>query len=100
MGYYAERSDRAPFYKARGLAEENYGTVVDRATAYEALMDGKGVFVVVMNASFEAAAFAHSKREWEAFHRPDERRPREYVVMDRDRAEEISGYKRAISSGG
>lgn len=93
MGFYVERSDRASFGKAEGIASEHGGsTTRDPAEARAALDAGKGVLVVISNATFEAAGFVPDADEWVRFHPPGDGRTREYVIMDRKIAEDLSGY--------
>lgn len=92
MGYYAERQDRAAQDKAKGIAEENGGEIVVMIEALIALEAGRGVFCIVHNGPFEAAGFVYDKSEWNKFHHHSDLRFRQYVVMDREKAEEISGF--------
>ena len=51
-----------------------------------------GVIVVMDNGLFQAAGFAYSKEEFEAFTMPTDPRPKEFVIMGRKEAERLSGY--------
>lgn len=93
MGYYIETDSLIG--KARIIADLYGGEVIPRPKSYDAIPEGKAVIVIIHNAMFEAAAFAYNEHEYAAFHEPDEWRYRDYVLMDRDKAEELSGYKRA-----
>lgn len=96
MGYYIETVGN--HNKAQTICEqEPSAKLVSRAEAEAAMVKGLGVVVVVDNGFFEAAAFAYSEREFEEFTRPEDRRPKQYVVMDRKRAELLSGYRRHVS---
>ena len=55
----------------------------------------KAVIIVVNNGPFEAAGFAYNQGEFEAFTQADDHRPRQFVVMDRAKAKELTGYKGA-----
>jgi hypothetical protein len=92
MGYYIETP--SPFNKAEQIVATHDATIVSVADAREALRAGLGVVCVVQNAFFDAAAFAYSERELEEFADPRDHRPKTWIVMDRDIAAQLSGYKR------
>lgn len=90
MGFYAETYRN--HNKAATLAAQYGGRTAERDEALAAFEQGMGVFTVVNNGPFEAAAFMFNMTEWQEFHHPEDRRPRTYVIMDRGTAERISGY--------
>lgn len=92
MGYYVEVP--AAHGKAALIAKTYDGAVVDYAEADKAMDNpDMGVIVAVNNGLFEAAGFAHSRREFDAFTMTDDPRPRQFVILDRDVAEKASGFK-------
>ena len=93
MGYYLQVP--MPHGKALELAAKHGGELVSKEQAAEAMNDPtKGVVVVVDNGPFEAAGFAFDQGEWEAFNLPGDKRPRKFVVLDRETAERESGFPR------
>jgi hypothetical protein len=79
--------------RARRIAEQFGGRVVHRDVA-ETLVDSReyGVIIVDHNDGSAGALFAFSKREWEATHWRGDPRQREYVIMPRETAEQVTGY--------
>ena len=57
------------------------------------LSDDVAPICVVMNGPFEAAALAYSEEEFDCFADPNDRRPKQWYVMDRAKAYELSGIK-------
>jgi hypothetical protein len=94
MGYYIETGP-ALKGKAEIIAEKLNGEILhERPATYADIPEGKALIVVVDNGIFEAAGFAYSEREFQEFTSPDYR-PRRYVLIDREKAEEVTGFKRA-----
>ena len=62
------------------------------AEARQAMTEGFGIVCVMDNGAFEAAGFAFSDEELEAFADPRDSRPKVWLAMDRSRAEVLSGY--------
>lgn len=120
MGYYIE--GRTVKGKAQYIVDELGGEIVPRPALFADVPEGKALICVVDNGLFEAAGFACDEREFEAFaaedtgpaestwsrvgdmnvlhlgNGTDGQRPRTWVLMDRKRAEELSGY--AARNGG
>lgn len=57
--------------------------------------DGAALICVVDNGPFEAAAYIYNQRELEAFDDPRDIRRKWWLLMDKNKAEELSGYKEA-----
>lgn len=91
MGYYVQTPGEL-HGKAEAIANEHDGIIVDQQQAVAAFGEGMGVICVVNNGPFEAAAFAYSRAELEAFCEPDPRQ-KTWVVMDYAKAAQLSGYK-------
>ena len=92
MGYYIETGTAKN--KAAFLVENHGGEIVFDDKAQECLSAGLGVVCVVNNGPFEAAAFVYSQAEFNEFNDPADFRSKTWVVMDRETAEKLSGYKR------
>lgn len=93
MGYYVE----VPLHKdkAQQIVDLYQGEIVDREIAKGYIGNPtKAIIVVVNNGHFEAAGFAFNESEYKAFTLPPDRdpRPRKFVVMDRKKAKELTGY--------
>lgn len=91
MGYYVETN--GAHGKAKAIQEQHGAEEVTMNEAEDALAEGKGVVCVVSNGHFEAAAFIYNKHEFEEFAWPGDMRPKTWLVMDRELAEKLSGYK-------
>ena len=92
MGYYIQTKDNHG--KAEEIAREHGGKIVDELTAGMTMMDKDfAVIVVINNGPFEAAGFAFDDDEFKAFTALDDPRPRKFVILDRDTAKELTGYK-------
>lgn len=92
MGFYVQLPT------AKGKAElicQMYpgSKLVTEAEAAEHNRLGEGIVVVVDNGPFEAAAFAFSEQEFKEFTRPDDHRPKKFILMDSyDQAARAAGY--------
>lgn len=99
MGCYIEgpRQGKAEFLK------KEYGALqVSESRAREAIEDPLlGVICIVYNTTWDAAGFAYNLQEfWRMEMRPDDRRPRRWMVMERGLAERLSGYSVSKPSEG
>jgi hypothetical protein len=93
MGYYIPCGGKN-LGKVAWLVTNEGAAIVSKDEAKQALDAGLGVICVVDNGMFEAAAFCFNKSEWEAFNYEKDNRARVWLMMDRARAEELSGYNR------
>ena len=92
MGYYIEIPG-SNFNKAATIVREHGGELLSESpTSYAAIPVGKALIVVVDNGYFEAAGFCYNECEFRVFASPQEFRPRQYVLLDRVTAEQLSGY--------
>jgi hypothetical protein len=92
MGYYIETGTLLG--KSAYLVREHAARVVSRDEASAAIDDSaKAIICVVNNGPFEAAAFCYSAGEFRDFSLPEDGRPKVWLLMDRAKAEELSGYK-------
>lgn len=93
MGYYLQTPSNLG--KAQHLID-NEGASICGQTAAGNAVDHPTLapLVVVNNGMFEAVGLIFSKREFEAFTEPSDTRPKEFLLMDRERAEVLAGYHR------
>lgn len=94
MGYYVEVPKRTG--KQAQIIAMFGGTACTYDEALKEVRSGtKAVIVIVDNAylDFEAAAYAYDLREFEAFHDPSDHRRHDYVLLDKDMANNLTGYK-------
>ena len=91
MGYYL-LSSGPPKGKAEALKKDHGARMVSESEA--ALeVETMGVICVVYNTAWDAAGFAYNLKEFaRMLPRPDDQRPRRWMVMDRMEAERLSGY--------
>lgn len=85
MGYYLEVENPAQrFDKAETLSAKFGGRTITQEEAATLVNDPEttAVVCVVSNGIFEAAAYCYSKREFEAFTRPEDNRPKIWVAFD------------------
>jgi hypothetical protein len=92
MGYYIEVPSNTG--KAKLIEELHDGTILARQPDWNEFPDDLAIIVVVDNGLFEAAGYAYSEEEYRAFTRPSDLRPKTFLVMPRDKAEELSGRSR------
>ena len=92
MGYYIQT--KGTHGKAEEIAREHGGEIVDQLDAAMAMMDkSKAVICVVDNGPFEAAAFAFDDSEFKEFTRPEDPRSQKFVIIGREIAKMLSGYR-------
>ncbi len=53
----------------------------------------QALICVVCNGPFDAAALVYDDQEYQEFSREDDRRPKMWLRMDRQKAHELAGYK-------
>ena len=90
MGYYI---DGPVTGKAEHIMKEHGAVRVSREEA-SAMVYTHGVICIKGNGAFESAGFCYDSDEFDAFSLPHDRRPTEWLVMDRDKASELSGFNR------
>lgn len=91
MGYYIETDSTKG--KAEYIQQKYNGRFVNQAEA-RSLVDTMGVIVVVDNGFFEAAAFAYDLKEFDEFTRPQDMRRKDFVVIERDLAKNLTSFKK------
>jgi hypothetical protein len=102
MGFYVEVSE------ARNKVEQikrlpAFIIEVDKDNARDVIASPElskihGVIVVTDNGFFEAAAFAYDLAEFDVFAQLEDLRPKRYLLVDREWAEQASGYKKLESN--
>ena len=92
MGYYIEVPENKG--KAQQIVELYGGRIVLSPPLFEDIAPDEAIICVVDNGPFEAAAFCYNQDELYAFTHMDGRR-RVWVVMDRRRACDLTGYEEA-----
>jgi len=94
MGYYVQTPNA--FGKASDMitAAGRGGRMNKMPTSYDAIPNGLALVVVYHNARYEAAHFIHNAEEFERVQAwlPNETRPHEFVLIDRQLAVQWSGY--------
>lgn len=113
MGYYIEAPTAKG--KAQYIVDKYDGLILNHPPSrFSDLREGEALICVVENDLFEAAGFCHSQKVFEQFSSPDSvsppgtfrmgkvtqvnlgpgyQRPRTWIVMDWDKACELTGYK-------
>ncbi len=92
MGYYIETGSN--HFKDVWVVKNHGGIPASLEEAKEAIQNKeKGVIVVVDNSMFEAAAFAYDEDEFNDFHQLSDLRPKKYVILEREKAKELSKYE-------
>jgi len=88
MGYYIDgpAKGKAVFIKGK------YGADIISTPAVFNVPAGKALICVVDNGPFEAAAYCFNVREFKAFSDHADPRPKKWLLMDRSKAEELTGY--------
>lgn len=84
------------FGKTKFLRDNYEAIPCTKAEALEALNDPDlAVICVVLCPTHEAAGFAFNSLEFEVFTFPGDLRPKDWLVMDRTKAKELTGYPKA-----
>lgn len=91
MGYYIQTNDLKG--KAQQIVDLHGGTIIPHPDNFDE--QSEGLVCVVDNGLFEAAVYVYSQGEFEAFTLSSDHRPKTWVSMDKDKAEELSGFRRS-----
>jgi hypothetical protein len=91
MGFYSEgpATSKAPF-----IVSEYDGEIIPQPERFEDIPADKALICVVDNVFFEAAGYCFSAREFEAITGADDIRPKKWLIMDKSKAEKLSGYSK------
>lgn len=93
MGYYIQVPNNKG--KARQIVELYGGRIVTDVPSFKNISPDEAIICVLDNGAFEAAGFAYDERELAEFVAPDSfchQRPRTWVIMNRRKACELTGY--------
>jgi len=93
MGYYVETPGHV-HGKAFIIVKENNGKIIPAPYSYDGIPADKGLIVVVDNGMFEAAGFCYNEEEFKVFTDPRDYRHKQYVLINREDAEILSGYRK------
>lgn len=90
MGYYIQgpTTGKAPF-----LVSEYDAKIIPQPKSFSEIPGDKALIVVVKNPLFEAAGYCFDEKEFEDFSYPDDIRPKKWLIMDKKRAQELSGFE-------
>ena len=93
MGFYIQGPQSG---KAKFLQTKYDCIVIPQPKSYAEIEADLALICVVDNGPFEAAAYCFSQGEFEAFTLPSDRRTKTWLLMDKQQAELLCGYKRTI----
>ena len=90
MGYYIQVPKNKG--KAQQIVELHGGQIVSRPPTFEDITPDEAIICVVDNGHYEAAAFAFNQDKLYVLTHADGR-PRTWVIMNRRKACELTGYR-------
>ena len=90
MGFYIQGPATC---KAQYIVSEYDGKIIPKPKSFEEVDSKKALVCVVDNGFFEAAGHCFSPKEFIEFSRPDDQRKKTWLVMNKELAEKLSGYK-------
>ncbi len=90
MGYYIETGTNHG--KADVLVEKHGAVKIPCPKSYGDIPDNLGLVCVVDNIYFEAAAYCYSEREFVEFNNASDPRRRQWLLMDKILAKQLSGF--------
>jgi len=91
MGFYIETNSN--YNKAETISLNYQGEIISKPQTFNEIPSDKGLICVVNNGMFEAAGYCFDEREFNVFTNPEDIRPKKYVLIDKDLAEKLSGFK-------
>lgn len=97
MGRYVQGPTHG---KAQFIVDNYNGEIVPKPASFSAIPEGKALVIVCNHGPFETAAYAYSEGEFEAFTRPDDYRPKTYVLVDAEKAITRKDAKMQVISKG
>jgi len=84
MGYYIPNN--IPIEQREGVEKISF------IGSFSSIPEGKALIVAVDNGGFKAYALAYSQNELNVFNNPQDFRPKNYYLMDKQEAHSLSGY--------
>jgi hypothetical protein len=93
MGYYIQGPAKC---KAQYIVSEYDGEIIAEPKYFNMLPVDKALVCVVDNGAWEAAGYCHNEKEFNMFANPRDRRPRKWLIIDKNKAIELAGYPKAV----
>lgn len=91
MGYYIQGPQSG---KAKFLQMKHDCIEIPQPKSFAEIEDDLALICVVDNGPFEAAGYCFSPGEFEVFSESSDHRPKTWLLMNKQLAEELSGYGR------
>jgi len=88
MGYYIETGTNKG--KAEIICEKHGGEIIECPLYFSEIPDDKALICVVDNGIFEAAGYCYSESEFHAFTELSDHRPKTWLIMEKEKAIELS----------
>jgi len=92
MGYYIQTPGHNTGKAQRICEEHQEAFIIPRPTVFAKVPDNMGLVCVIDNGLFDAAGYCYNLREFLEFSNPDDTRPKTWLLMDKKKAEKLSGY--------
>lgn len=90
MGFYIE----GPAKSKDQFIKDNYSAKITSCPkSFEEVPSDKALICVVDNGFFEVAGFCYNQNEFIAFCSPSDSRPKTWLLMDLEKAKELTGFK-------
>lgn len=89
MGYYIEGPSKG---KVEYIIKNWKAVEIPQPGTFSSILPQHGLICVVDNGLFEAAGFCFDAQEFDAFTRPDDYRPKTWLIMPRDLAEKLAAF--------
>jgi hypothetical protein len=90
MGYYIPVVDGGN--NAERIVKKYHGELLPAQPKWDDIPKDKVLVVVVDNGIFEAAGLAYDSVEYERFTMVTDRRPKQYVLLDKETAYKAAGF--------
>lgn len=96
MGYYINHNSAGADLganKAKALIFDGDAIEVAMPKNFDDIPEDKALICCINNGKFEAAGYAFSEQEFHVFALREDSRPKTWLLMDKELAEKLSGYK-------
>jgi hypothetical protein len=97
MGWYIQGPALG---KAQFIVSEYDGKIIPCPKSFSEVPDGKALVCVVKNGPFDAAAYCFNDHEFEAFTYPCDCRPKTWLLVDKQKVHEVTGYAEPSAKNG
>ena len=94
MGYYIQTPGFNTGKVEKLLSDHSDAFVISQPSSFEKVPEKMGLICVVENGLFDAAAYCYNEQEFSAFCRPDDYRPKTWMLMPKELAERLSGFNK------